>query len=136
MRSINAAKVLIIAEEECLTLRHSLTHPLRPHENDIPGGIVENDEMTEQGLAREVLEETGVTIDPHEVRLIYTETEVFKQVDTVYFEHLYVIELSVKPEIELSWEHDAYEWKPLKQVAGIVPSYQRGIAFGAEHGLL
>lgn len=127
---------MIIVDGDALVLRHSLTHPSRPHENDLPGGIVENGELIEHGLARETREETGILINPSSVKLVHAETEVFDEADTVYFEHLYSLRLESKPDIQLSWEHDGYVWTPIHEVSGVVPAYQRGISFARKYDLL
>ncbi|HEY8999224.1 MAG TPA: NUDIX hydrolase [Candidatus Saccharimonadales bacterium] len=100
------AKALITGKQgDILVLRRSATHPRFAHHFDFPGGEVEANESPALAVAREVKEETGLTIDPSELSLLFD-----KKVDDGLRHVLFIVELTVTPDISLSWEHDDYAW--------------------------
>ena len=44
---------------------------------DLPGGFVDNNENAEQGMVREILEETGLTIDSADVTYLFSIPNVY-----------------------------------------------------------
>jgi 8-oxo-dGTP pyrophosphatase MutT (NUDIX family) len=58
------AKVIVWAEERLvLVIRRSETDPREPLTWDLPGGVVDRGEDPGDGAMREVLEETGISLD-------------------------------------------------------------------------
>lgn len=56
---------IVIKDNSILMVKRSNNTPIAPDKWVLPGGYLERDEITEQGAAREVLEETGYsTSDP------------------------------------------------------------------------
>ena len=95
------AKILLIdKDKKILILRRSLTHPIWPHHLDFPGGIIE------------VLEETKLKIDINQLKLIFKKRRITGFMLYVYEYHLDVNQ----PKIELSWEHDKYNWMSRKEL--------------------
>ena len=45
---------------------------------DLPGGFVDNEENAEQGMVREILEETGLTIKPEDVKYLFSIPNVYR----------------------------------------------------------
>ena len=99
---------------------------------DLPGGKVELDENLEDGLLREVQEETGITVRP--VRLLTMRDNFFKVTfrepqETWHSVMMYYICEKVGGEIstegfdenEKSYARMA-EWVPLDQLADIMPA--------------
>jgi 8-oxo-dGTP pyrophosphatase MutT (NUDIX family) len=109
------------ADGKILTLYRSKTHPHLAHYVDFPGGEVEGDEDAAVAIAREIKEETGVTVQATQVNIVHG--GVSKNSDgkgeTRY--HLGKAVLADTPELTLSWEHERYEWLSthdlLKQMA-------------------
>ncbi|OYX41891.1 hypothetical protein B7Y94_04375 [Candidatus Saccharibacteria bacterium 32-49-12] len=101
-----AAKALIRNHQgEILVLFRSQTHPRLAHDIDLPGGEIEHREAVEMGLAREVVEETGMVLDfeTHHRRLSWRSGISRSR-------HLYeVVDDGVQP-VKISWEHESYAW--------------------------
>lgn len=98
-------KVLISdLDGNVLLLRRSVTHPTLAFEMDLPGGLVDPGETHDEALLREVMEETGLGL--RDITHVYERVSVYG-----YFHKLYEAQLpSVKPQIDVSWEHDHYHW--------------------------
>lgn len=100
------AKILIKHSEEYLMMYRS-DHPTFGVDPDLPGGTGEDGESSRTTALREVYEETGLKLEPSDVRKIYTGTDYSKN-GTFYT--LFVAELAKKPAIAMSWEHSSFEW--------------------------
>lgn len=100
-------KVLISdLEGNVLLLRRSATHPTLAFEMDLPGGLVDPGETHDEALLREVMEETGMSL--RDMSHVYERISAYG-----YLHRLYESQLSaIKPQIDVSWEHDRYEWVP------------------------
>ena len=104
-----------------LTLFRSATHPHLAHYVDFPGGEVEGNEKPEVAIAREISEETNITVNPTQVRIVHggTAKDADGKSETRY--HLGKTTLPNTPKVHLSWEHERYEWlsaeELLKQMA-------------------
>lgn len=135
MNAINAAKVVILDKDDhALVLTRSDTHPRSPLNADIPGGIMEDGETFEEGAIREVKEETGLDIDPLDLKLIYTLTHDF--LGTSVSRLVFAVRLpGERPDITLSWEHVEYAWRPITEVHDMEKPYQQGIDYATEHNL-
>lgn len=136
MPVIRAAKVVIFdANNRALMLRRSDTHPRTPLRMDLPGGVIKDDETFEEGVCREVKEETGLDIDPSSLKLVYTHTYDFfgKSISRL----LYVAHLSsAKPTIDISWEHSEYHWvENTSHLTGLESPYQQGVEYANENNL-
>lgn len=68
---------------------------------------MEEGEDSLQTLLREVTEEIGVELQPHQVAHHFTGNQ-YSRHGTTY--HLYSARLQVRPDIIMSWEHVDYEW--------------------------
>lgn len=76
---------------------------------DIPGGRIESDEPIMDGLRREVMEESGLTIEP--IRLVGA-GENFPSIkgESCHVVRLYYLADAITTNVTLSRDHDAYEW--------------------------
>ena len=88
-----------------LVLYRGNTHPLFPGHTDFPGGEVESEETPEAAVAREIQEETGLLVDPKELKKLFTKQ--YQQATHVLFEAK-LTEPDAK--VALSWEHKSYRW--------------------------
>jgi len=120
MPLLRSAKILVIDNNNnVLVLRRSETHPTAAFEPDLPGGVVEKGETTEQGAVRELLEETGILLD---ISNIVNPSETVKETKGPYEieRDLFVVYIDdEKPEVTLSWEHDQYSWVPIHELKGL-----------------
>ncbi len=110
-----SAKVVIRDDKGCcLLLKRSLSSKGNPGKWDLPGGKVDAGENLEQGLLREVAEETGLTISLQRVLGAAESESPAKRVAYLIFEG------SVESgRVRLSNEHDAYIWVDRQGLAGV-----------------
>lgn len=100
------AKALVRNSEGLyLVLYRSNTHPLFPGHIDFPGGEVEPEETPEAAVAREIQEETGLSVNPNKLKKLFTKQ--YQQATHVLFEAK-LTEPDAK--VALSWEHKSYRW--------------------------
>ena len=84
---------------------------------DLPGGFVDNNENAEQGMVREILEETGLTIDSADVTYLFSIPNVYHysgmDIHTLDFFFLCRVD-----DVEVKAADDAAEltWLPLREV--------------------
>jgi 8-oxo-dGTP diphosphatase len=110
-----SAKVLIHDDNgRCLLLKRSMSSRGNPGKWDMPGGKVDAGEGLEEGLLREVAEETGLTISLlHVLGAAESETPAKK---VAYL----IMEGRVESgQVRLSSEHDDYSWVDRQDLAGV-----------------
>lgn len=83
--------------------------PDRSLKPDLPGGLIEPGEALEDGLAREIREETGLDSDMASLRLAYTVTQINPHDNESISRFLYVARAKSSA-VSLSWEHSDYRW--------------------------
>lgn len=108
------------------------THSYKP---DLPGGIIEGDESVRQGLIRETIEETGITLNHDTIRMIYTETAYSKDDSAISIRLLYAADCD-EEKVVINWEHDCYLWldrQELEATEFFHPFYNRAVAFYLAH---
>lgn len=121
---VRGAKAVILdSNKNVLIVRRSKTHPHAPLTNDLPGGKIEEGETMVQGLVREIQEEVGIDVRNDTPKLIDSK-KVQNFFNKNYEVELYEIELSNRPSITLSFEHDKYEWVPLKEATIIAELFE------------
>jgi 8-oxo-dGTP pyrophosphatase MutT (NUDIX family) len=127
---IRSAKVLLRDRNgRVLVLRRSDTHPRHPLYPDLPGGDIEAGESLEEGVTREILEETGLVTNAQDLQLVYATTVAHSSGDSITH-ILYVLETALdNPKITISWEHDSYEWQLLHELTGLEDPHQTGINY-------
>ena len=125
------AKALVRNSEGLyLVLYRSNTHPLFPGHIDFPGGDVESEEIPEAAVAREIQEETGLSVNPNKLRKLFTKQ--YQQTTHMLFEAK-LAEPDAK--IALSWEHKDYRWiapeelKSLPKFPGADPYYTDAVDY-------
>jgi len=93
------------ASGRCLLLKRSLSSKGNPGKWDLPGGKVDPGENFTQGILREVVEETGLTISIQRVGGVAESESPTNKV--VYL----ILEGRLESgQVQLSSEHDEYVW--------------------------
>lgn len=112
MKTKLVAKAVLVNGQDILLLRRSKTDKRRPLEWDLPGGMVEEGEEFGKATAREVQEETGLVVAPGHLDAVFTKTEIRNDINVIF---VFFAAKSEHREVQLSFEHDRYEWMPLKR---------------------
>jgi 8-oxo-dGTP diphosphatase len=113
-----------------LVLYRGNTHPLFPGHTDFPGGEVESEETPEAAVAREIQEETGLSVNPNKLKKLFAKQ--YQQTTHVLFEAK-LAEPDAK--VALSWEHKGYRWitpeelKSLPRFPGADPYYTDAVDY-------
>jgi len=87
-----------------LALKRSDTASIRPGEWDLPGGMVEDKENPNEAIAREIIEETGVTTRSSKIIFISTEQSPAYILTFFYVTHV------ENDTVQISAEHTDYQW--------------------------
>lgn len=130
------ARALVLnSQDEVLLLVRSATDPTRPGDFDFPGGGVDEVESPHDGAAREILEETGIVIQPNELTLAYADTRLNRGKSTL---RLLFVARTGAADVKLSDEHSAYEWVRLADVPTRFPHpvWSKAIAYLLENKVL
>jgi 8-oxo-dGTP diphosphatase len=110
-----SVKVIIRdADGRCLLLKRSTSSKGNPGKWDLPGGKVDAGENLEQGLLREVVEETGLTISLQRVLGAAESESLTKRVAYLIFEGR--IESG---RVRLSNEHEDFTWVDRQSLAKV-----------------
>ena len=130
MAKIVAKALVRNSEGLYLVLYRGNTHPLFPGHTDFPGGEVESEETPEAAVAREIQEETGLSVNPNKLKKLFTKQ--YQQTTHMLFEAK-LAEPDTK--IALSWEHKDYRWitpeelKRLPKFPGADPYYTYAVDY-------
>lgn len=82
----------------------------------VPAGKLENGELPEEGMGRELFEETGIRIDSKDsIRSL--DLLFMRKPKCDYIYHLFEVTLRELPKIHLSKEHLAYRWVSLEEIS-------------------
>jgi 8-oxo-dGTP diphosphatase len=109
-----AAHGLIRKNNQFLVTRRSIVNDYMPLKWDIPGGFVESGESVEDGLKREITEETNIEVSIDKIIYVYTNLSQLpkKQVfQAVYLCEYVAGEICINPE-----EHDQFAWISKEQM--------------------
>ncbi len=84
---------------------------------DLPGGFVDNHENAEQGMVREIYEETGITVEPNEVEYLFSIPNIYRY-SGMDIHTLDLFFLCRVGDVEVNAADDAAEltWLPLREV--------------------
>lgn len=107
-----ALKAIIVHDNEILIIRRSKTDPMIPGIWEFAGGKLEFGENLEEGLKREILEETGLEVTIEKSLFATTfQTHEYRQVVIIIY-----LCFTDSKEIQLSFEHDDYKWVGKKEL--------------------
>ena len=135
MTKIVAKALVRNSEGLCLVLYRSNTHPLFPGHIDFPGGEVEPEETPEAAVAREIQEETGLSVDSEKLKKLFAKQ--YGQTTHMLFEAEFA---KLDAKVALSWEHESYRWitpeelKRLPRFPGADPYYMDVVDYVADEG--
>ncbi len=91
---------------------------LEPGKWGVPAGKLENNEAPENAAERELLEETGISLEnPARIQRLNSLYIRKPEVDYVY--HVFKVHLDQMPEVHLSDEHQSYIWATSKDIETI-----------------
>lgn len=128
-----AVALIVNDAAEILCLTRNISTPHRPGDWDFPGGKLEQGELPAEAVIRETFEETGLSIqDP---RFICATTDASdKDVVTLLFFMTHVLG---QPEVQLSPEHESYEWLTLETLRSKpdFPPFHEALSLAAKYGL-
>lgn len=136
METLVVAKVVLVnAEGKILQLRRSESDVRRPLEWDIPGGHTEGNEFAAEAAARETLEEAGIAVDPHSLKLSFAMTEAVSEERSVTW--LFFVGYTTKTDVVLSHEHVEFAWVSLGEAIAKIDygRQKRALAYIAENKL-
>ena len=142
MTQESVAKVLIVTEGRealILTTGDYKGRPEKAHKPDLPGGLVDAGEAEHTAALREVSEETGMSLDPGSMELLYAETKFYAQESKSVSKLLYLARIATAQSVTLSWEHEAYEWVNFDTVLEtheLRPFYREAIAYAQNNQLV
>ena len=81
----------------------------------VPGGKLEKNETPLDGAVRELMEETGIYVDPLKQAQLLGSLYIRKSaIEFVYY--LFAIQIDRFPQIRLSSEHQDYKWASLEEL--------------------
>jgi 8-oxo-dGTP pyrophosphatase MutT (NUDIX family) len=116
LKTYYGAKGLVLnGNGQALLLRRSKSDKIRPGDFDLPGGRTESGELITSTFAREVKEETGLTIQ--DVIIVRANSAIVEGTNRVW---LFCIARTMHTEVVLSHEHDAYEWHTLPELRDLM----------------
>lgn len=136
MQTVIQAKAVVFTDHQrALLLTRAENDTERPGGFDLPGGGIEAGESLKAGVIREILEETGLMIMPQDAQLLWTNTVMSG--DTNIIRLLYACKAQ-DDTVRLSFEHDAFTWVSLADIAAELdhPHWSEGIRYAHANGLL
>lgn len=107
----------------------------RPSQWDLPGGKVEEGEAHHDAAAREIQEETGITLDPAQLQLVYAYTSMSEQRNAI---RLLYMARTTADTVTLSHEHDTYQWVTPDEAVDIYdyPAHKQAISYLRDNHVL
>ena len=111
-------------QEEFFVMRRSMSRTSRPGLPDLPGGHIQVDETDLTGLDRELVEETGLVLNTEDAIHVGYDAE-YEPGEGMCTRVLYMLKIeTARPRINLSKEHEGYEWVKKDKLTGFDPPYQ------------
>ena len=107
MNMKKVSKLVVIDGDNKYLMMWRGDHPTFLNDPDLPGGTVEIGESSLDAMLREVVEEAGFSVNKKAVKKLY-EGDEYSVHHTCY--SLYVVKISKRPKVTISWEHSSYVW--------------------------
>lgn len=109
VKSIVSCKAAVIGPSKTLLiLRRSQSHPQKPGEWDLIGGLWEKDANFSDSLIREAQEEAGIDLKQIKIAdVLHFDKNTNDQ--SVYISLLYTAK-TTSEDVKLSFEHDSFRW--------------------------
>lgn len=111
-----------VGEKVLFLLRSS--HKAEGNRWGVPGGKLERSETPAEGARRELGEETGICVQPAQIRALGA--IYFRKPEVDYVFHQFVIELDAIPHVLLNEEHSERRWVTGKE-ALLLPLMHGGV---------
>lgn len=85
---------------------------------DLVGGFLDLDETAEEGLCREVLEESGIVVDPGQVRYLFSQPNRYPYSGVVCrtIDLFFEVKVEGRPEVKGMDDIAGLQWIPLQEV--------------------
>lgn len=120
VRFVQKAIVFHPVEPKFLIIKRSSSEFIRPNTWDIPGGSIHYGELHREGLKREVLEETGLTISNVQEFHVITHYDKTKP---MYFIIVGSTCTATDDKITVSSEHEKYAWITISDFLNLNSTY-------------
>ena len=109
-----------ITSHKFLVLRRAENEFIRPATLDIPGGGIHFGELYQDGLKREVYEETGLKINDIQELILFTS---YQPDENIYNIILGTCCKAIDDRVTLSDEHQKYSWMTSQEFLAMHPGY-------------
>ena len=111
---MQAAGCYLEIDNKFLLLRRA-SSKLEPGRWGVPAGKLEKGETSEKAAIRELLEETGISLErPSQIQCVGS--LYIRKPESDYVYHLFRVQVDQVPEVRLSDEHESYKWASLKDL--------------------
>ena len=113
-------QLLILRRSEWKKIPGTDYRPDLSRATDLPGGMVGDDHVEDFTMAvlRELREETGIEASFNQLRLVHAETTYREEGQRSQNRLVYILQLDHTPTVKLSWEHESFEWRDIREIAG------------------
>ncbi|MEP7103145.1 MAG: NUDIX domain-containing protein [Candidatus Dojkabacteria bacterium] len=105
-------KALILKEGKILLVKRGSTAPTFPLTWDLPGGLVDDNELPDDAVLREVQEETGLEVENSALM----SNTIFERKGEPALALFYILDYK-SGEVKLSYEHEGYKWVAFQDLA-------------------
>ena len=99
---------------------HSATRGKEPEKGtlDLPGGFVDNEETAEEGMVREIKEETGLVIDPEKIEYQFSIPNVYRYsgMDIHTLDLFFICHVDENAKVKAADDAANLQWVPLNEV--------------------
>jgi 8-oxo-dGTP diphosphatase len=112
LTKVSLKAIIFNSEGKFLTIFRTETAPTHANTWDLPGGELEYGENTEQGLRREIEEETALAVE--NLALHDVDARIGKE-DNIFWVSIAFKCLAKNNEVKLSWEHNDFKWVSPKE---------------------